>query len=44
MNRGRGRQTIFHAKAYYQAFLETTKEAYSRFGMEVHAYCLIGNR
>ena len=43
MNRGRGRQSIFHNEAYYQAFLETIKEANSRFGMEVHAYCLMGN-
>lgn len=43
MNRGRGRQAIFHSDAYYQAFLETIKEASSRFGMEVHAYCLMGN-
>ena len=43
MNRGRGRQSIFHSEAYYQAFLETMKEASSRFGMEVHAYCLMGN-
>jgi len=43
MNRGRGRQAIFHNEAYYQTFLETIKEASSRFGMEVHAYCLMGN-
>ena len=43
MNRGRGRQSIFHSEAYYQTFLETIKEASSRFGMEVHAYCLMGN-
>jgi len=35
MNRGRGRQAIFHNEAYYQTFLETIKEASSRFGMEV---------
>jgi len=43
MNRGRGRQKIFHDEAYCQAFLETIKEANSRFGMEVQAYCLMGN-
>ena len=43
MNQGRGRQAIFHNEAYYQTFLETIKEASSRFGMEVHAYCLMGN-
>ena len=43
MNRGRGRKAIFHDEEYFQAFLETIKEASSRFGMEVHAYCLMGN-
>ena len=35
MNRGRGRQAIFHNEAYPHAFLETIKETSSRFGMEV---------
>lgn len=43
MNRGRGRQMIFHGEAYYRAFLDTLGEAHDRFGMEVHAYCLMGN-
>ena len=43
MNRGRSRKAIFHNEEYFQAFLETIKEAGSRFGMEVHAYCLMGN-
>ena len=43
MNRGRGRKAIFHDEEYFEAFLETIKEASSRFGMEVHAYCLMGN-
>ena len=43
MNRGRGRQAIFHAREYYQAFLQTLEEAHQRFGIEVHAYCLMSN-
>jgi putative transposase len=43
MNRGRGRHRIFHGPAYYEAFLQTLGEACSRFGLEVHAYCLMGN-
>jgi len=43
MNRGRGRRDIYHGKPYYEAFLNCLKEAHTRFGMEVHAYCLMGN-
>ncbi|MEW8045161.1 MAG: transposase [Candidatus Thiodiazotropha endolucinida] len=43
MNRGRGRQLVFREAAYYEAFLECLKEAHIRFGLEVHAYCLMGN-
>ncbi|EAR23427.1 helix-turn-helix domain-containing protein [Nitrococcus mobilis] len=43
MNRGRGRAPIFHRPAYYQTFLDTLEEAHRRFGLEVHAYCLMGN-
>ena len=43
MNRGRGRQKVFRGDAYYSAFLETVSEACERFGLEVHAYCLMGN-
>ena len=43
MNRGRGRQRIFHNDAYYQEFLKTLEEAYQRFDAIIHAYCLMGN-
>jgi len=43
MNRGRGRQPIFHATAYFQAFLDTLAEAHERFGVVIHGYCLMGN-
>ncbi len=43
MNRGRGRQPIFHATAYFHAFLDTLAEAHERFGIVIHGYCLMGN-
>ncbi len=43
MNRGRGRQQIFHDAKYYEAFLKSLEEANTRFGIELHAYCLLGN-
>ena len=43
MNRGRGRQKIFHGEDYYNAFLDTLNEAHERFGLQIHAYCLMGN-
>lgn len=43
MNRGRGRQTIFHGEDYYKAFEQTLSEAHQRFGLVIHAYCLMGN-
>ena len=30
MNRGRGRQTIFHDRNYFQLFLETLKESHEQ--------------
>ncbi len=43
INRGRGRQWIFHDKGYYEAFLEVLSQAHQRFHIEIHAYCLMGN-
>ncbi len=43
MNRGRMKQRIFHSPGYYEAFLSGLDEAHMRFGMEIHAYCLMGN-
>jgi len=34
MNRGRGRQQIYHGRAYYEAFIEGVAEAYRRFGID----------
>jgi len=43
MNRGRARQRIFHGNNYYEAFLETLKEASERFDAVIHAYSLMSN-
>ncbi len=43
MNRGKGRQFIFHNQDYYLAFLATLGEVHNRFGCVIHAYCLMGN-
>jgi REP element-mobilizing transposase RayT len=43
MNRGRGRCTIFHGEKYTNAFLLGLAEAHQLFGIEVLAYCLMGN-
>ena len=43
MNRGRGRRIVFHNDTYYEAFLDCLEQAHVRFGLEIHAYCLMGN-
>ncbi|NOZ55061.1 MAG: hypothetical protein GXP08_18300 [Gammaproteobacteria bacterium] len=43
MNRGRGRQIIFHSDEYYSTFIQTLKETYERFDALIHAYCLMGS-
>ena len=43
MNRGRGRQHIFHGDDYFNAFLATLDEAHQRFGLQVLCYCLMSN-
>lgn len=43
MNRGRGRQTTFPGERGYALFVDTLAEAAERFGVEVHAYCLMPN-
>ena len=43
MNRGRGRQQVFHDPDYYETFLQCLDEAYQRFSLEIHSYCLMGN-
>ncbi|MES9905898.1 MAG: transposase [Sedimenticola sp.] len=43
MNRGRGRQTIFHSADYFNSFLGTLEEAHQRFGLQTLCYCLMRN-
>jgi len=43
MNRGRGRQCVFPSEKYYEEYIRCLDEAYKRFGIEIHAYCLMGN-
>ena len=43
MNRGRGRQAIFHDEAYFRAFLDTLAESHERFDAIIHTYCLMTN-
>ncbi|MDF1828124.1 MAG: transposase [Legionellaceae bacterium] len=43
MNRGAGRENIFHDDIDRKAFLNVIDEAYIQFGLEVHAYCLMDN-
>ena len=43
MSRGSGRQKVFHGKQYYERFLSCLEQAHSRFALECHAYCLMGN-
>ncbi len=43
MNRGRGRKAVFHDERYYTAFYQCLSEAHQRFGLQIQAYCLMGN-
>jgi len=43
MSRGAGRQKIFHQTKHYDFFLNLMEETTTRFGVEIHAYCLMGN-
>ncbi len=43
MNRGQGRQNIFHGDDYFIAFLSILEQAHQRFGLQVLSYCLMSN-
>jgi REP element-mobilizing transposase RayT len=43
MNRGGARQKIFLDQEDYEAFLKTVREIHERWGIELFAYCLMGN-
>jgi putative transposase len=43
MNRGGSRQKVFLEKQDFGAFLKTVREIHDRWGVELFAYCLMGN-
>jgi len=43
MNRGGARQKIFVDEQDYQGFVKTVGEIHDRWGVEIFAYCLMGN-
>jgi len=43
MNRGSGREAIFHDDGDRKNFINILDEAHQQFGLEVHAYCLMDN-
>ncbi len=43
MNRGAGRRDVFLGKEYNENFLETLAETHALWGVDVFAYCLMGN-
>lgn len=43
INRGNGRQEVFHKEQDYLAFVEIMKEALQRFPVRLYAYCLLPN-
>ena len=43
INRGNGRQTVFHGESDYLAFLKLLGESQARTPMRVLGYCLMPN-
>ena len=43
LNRGNGRQNVFHKEGDFQAFLDLLGEARKRYGIKLFAYCLMSN-
>ena len=43
MNRGAGRRSVFRSSSLRAMFLGLLGEVSSIYGIEVHAYCLMGN-
>ena len=43
MNRGAGRRLVFWSSAHREMFLQLIGEVSSIYGIEAHAYCLMGN-
>lgn len=43
MNRDMARQAVFRETADYETFLGVVADCHTRWGIEVFAYCLMGN-
>jgi putative transposase len=43
INRGNGRQEVFHKEKDYEAFIEIMKEAKERHPVKLLSYCLMPN-
>lgn len=43
INRGNGRQDVFHKAQDYSAFQKLLLESIQRYPVKLHAYCLIPN-
>lgn len=43
LNRGNGRQKVFHKKQDYEAFIDLMKKAKNKFPLKIFAYCLMPN-
>jgi putative transposase len=44
MNRGAARQAVFSDAADYERFLQLLGDSHARWGVEILAYCLMGNQ
>jgi len=43
LNRGNGRQQVFHKEQDYKAFIDLMYEAKNRYPVKIFAYCLMPN-
>lgn len=43
MNRGAGKENIFHGTKYYKLFLKILSEVHDKYQINIHAYCLMPN-
>jgi REP element-mobilizing transposase RayT len=43
INRGKDRKNIFHNERYFQLFLDLIAKSHEKYGIIIHAYCLMTN-
>jgi putative transposase len=41
INRGNGRQQVFHKEGDYRSFIDLLQQAREKFQVQLHAWCLI---